>query len=223
MKKKEWLTLMVFLMFLFNSIISAQIQVEKEQVIFTDEAITMELNIPVLSGFSFFTAETLNLILRSEIFAFAQRIMSYAEENYAYYLKHPTFFWTPFQVYSNFEVFLNNDQYFSLTFLLYEYSGGAHGFSVLQSINFDLVKNRLILGLDDLDLIEGYPDIIVKLINQEISSNQDDYYHDLPLTYIPENGFYLTAEGIVIYYQLYELAPYAMGFPEFLIPWEQLR
>lgn len=39
----------------------------------------------------------------------------------------------------------------------------------------------------------------------------------------PEQEFYLTEESLVLYYQLYELAPYAWGFPEFEIPLASLR
>lgn len=39
----------------------------------------------------------------------------------------------------------------------------------------------------------------------------------------PDQDFYLTAESLVLYYQLYELVPYAWGFPEFEIPLDSLR
>lgn len=39
----------------------------------------------------------------------------------------------------------------------------------------------------------------------------------------PDHEFYLTHDSLVLYYQTYELAPYAWGFPEFAIPLYELE
>jgi hypothetical protein len=33
------------------------------------------------------------------------------------------------------------------------------------------------------------------------------------------NNFYLTKEGVVIYFQQYDIAPYSSGLPTFVIPY----
>ena len=45
----------------------------------------------------------------------------------------------------------------------------------------------------------------------------DDYPELLRSTFQAGN-FYLTPEGIVIYYQQYDIAPYSSGITEFLLP-----
>jgi hypothetical protein len=35
------------------------------------------------------------------------------------------------------------------------------------------------------------------------------------------NNYYLTKDGVVIYFQQYDIAPYAAGLPTFLIPYSQ--
>ena len=32
----------------------------------------------------------------------------------------------------------------------------------------------------------------------------------------------MTPDGLVVFFQLYELAPYAWGFPQFKVPYEEL-
>lgn len=50
------------------------------------------------------------------------------------------------------------------------------------------------------------------------------YYEDYPaLLYsaFHADSFFLTQDGVVIYYQQYDIAPYGAGIPEFLIPFSQ--
>ena len=48
----------------------------------------------------------------------------------------------------------------------------------------------------------------------------DDYFHLVRENFKP-NNFYLVDEGIVIYYDLYDIAPYAAGIRTFLIPFRK--
>ena len=61
---------------------------------------------------------------------------------------------------------------------------------------------------------------ILKEINNQIAENKENYFQDscnLVLeTFNPKN-FYLAQNGIVIYFQQYDIAPYSSGIPTFLI------
>jgi hypothetical protein len=46
-----------------------------------------------------------------------------------------------------------------------------------------------------------------------------DNYEQLVSTNFKANNFYLSREGLVIYYQQYDIAPYAAGIPTFVIPY----
>ena len=50
----------------------------------------------------------------------------------------------------------------------------------------------------------------------------DDYQDLIKKNFNPQS-FYLTPNGLVIYYQQYEVGPYAAGIIEFTIPYEQIR
>jgi hypothetical protein len=49
-----------------------------------------------------------------------------------------------------------------------------------------------------------------------------DNYRELIVKNFNENSFYLTPAGVVIYYQQYEVGPYAIGIVEFEIPYSDL-
>jgi len=46
----------------------------------------------------------------------------------------------------------------------------------------------------------------------------DDYEKNVA-NYFNPKSFYLVPDGIVIYFQQYEIAPYASGIPQFTIPY----
>lgn len=59
-------------------------------------------------------------------------------------------------------------------------------------------------------------------INTQIQTEPDFYFEnagELAEKTFRADRFYCTPEGIVIYYQQYDIAPYASGIPEFLIPY----
>jgi len=60
-------------------------------------------------------------------------------------------------------------------------------------------------------------------IEQQIRRNPDIYfenYRELIDKNFHEENFYCEPRGIVIYYQLYDIAPYASGIRTFLIPYD---
>ncbi len=109
---------------------------------------------------------------------------------------------------------------------VYTYTGGAHGLTQRTGDTWEMTESAL-LDLRDL-FVEGYDynDIILKIIRVEATARQErgevDYFDDyltLVETYYDEDNFYLSDKGIVIYYPLYSIAPYASGIQEFLIPY----
>ncbi|MEG0857864.1 MAG: RsiV family protein [Terrisporobacter sp.] len=70
-----------------------------------------------------------------------------------------------------------------------------------------------------------YKKIINSYIYDDIDANKDLYFTDKNgFKGIDENQtFYLNKNGIVIYFSLYEIAPYYVGIPKFIIPYEDLE
>ncbi|MPN50228.1 hypothetical protein SDC9_197854 [bioreactor metagenome] len=110
----------------------------------------------------------------------------------------------------------------SLYFDRYLYTGGAHGSTVRTSQTWNLHGCRLLcLGR----LAEGLPhdpSYLLGQIEAQIQADPQPYFDNyselIGKTFHPDS-FYSTPEGIVLYYQQYDIAPYASGIREFLIPY----
>jgi hypothetical protein len=128
-----------------------------------------------------------------------------------------------FEAVVNYNVTYNRDCTLSLYFDRYEYTGGAHGMTVRYSDTWDLQDgHRLELGA----IYPAYASEITGIITADIAAEMqsgegwyfEDYAKNVAEYFNPEH-FYLTGAGLVVYFQLYEIAPYASGIPEFTIPY----
>lgn len=110
----------------------------------------------------------------------------------------------------------------SIRLSLIQSTGGAHPMTFVRDFNFNL-NNGEVLKLGDLFNDQGkktYKEIVDKVIKDQMNENPDNYFVD-EFKGIGENvQYYLTKDNVVIFYQLYDLAPYAFGIPEFKIPYE---
>lgn len=138
----------------------------------------------------------------------------------------PPFYSYQFQ--SIFQVTLNQDCITSLYMDQYEYMGGAHGSTLRLSDTWNLHEG-VRLTLDQ--FYPSDPDFsqkIFRMIEIQIaerlkdspSSYFDNYAALIRQNFHPEN-FYLKPEGIIIYYQQYDIAPYSTGIPTFTIPFQE--
>lgn len=114
-----------------------------------------------------------------------------------------------------YEVTYNKDNLLSILTTISEYTGGVHPQSFREShvINTETGES---VTLKDL-LGDNYWDIV----NQKVMSEIYTKYNPYPggFTGIQEDPeFYLTENGVVIYFQIYVYTPYSDGFPEFTIP-----
>ncbi|MCM3759219.1 S-layer homology domain-containing protein [Alkalihalobacillus oceani] len=115
--------------------------------------------------------------------------------------------------------------YLSLVFEGYHYTGGAHGGSWQAAYTFDPASGEL-LALKNL-FPEGtdYLSIINETVSQGVTdagfqlefNDVFDFHGIDPAT----KQFYVSDQGVTIYFSEYEIAPYAAGMPSFTIAWEQ--
>lgn len=110
----------------------------------------------------------------------------------------------------------------SLYFDQYEYTGGAHGNTIRYSQTWNLQKARRI----ELNKLFGcsinYKEYILKQVEEQIQKDPSIYFEDyekLIVETFNADSFYCTPQGIIIYYQQYDIAPYSSGIREFLIPY----
>ncbi len=103
----------------------------------------------------------------------------------------------------------------------YAYTGGAHGVTTHFYYNYDLETGQLLTEADF--FVEGYAEVLTPLLLENLAVAEDvlaDYDTEKIL---PNNNFYLSETGITFVYNPYEIAPYAYGETEILIPWEAVQ
>lgn len=102
-------------------------------------------------------------------------------------------------------------------------TGGAHGNTNISFLNFNsqtgklLQNDDIIKNKDFLKLAEKYFNIeLQEMLNE---NGFDDYFFGDGF-HLPENiGF--SDEGVILLYNVYEIAPYSEGITEFTIPFEE--
>ncbi|MGB4440412.1 MAG: DUF3298 and DUF4163 domain-containing protein [Sedimentibacter sp.] len=131
-----------------------------------------------------------------------------------------------FEIYYIPAITYNENCALSLFYDKYLYAGGAHGITQRTSDTWDIISGKELNICDmfvnsRLNHFEYIKQNIINQISENLESEEFCYfenYRENILINFNENNFYLIPEGIKIYFQLYEIAPYAAGIPEFLIP-----
>ena len=125
----------------------------------------------------------------------------------------------PYQLYARYKI-TNNSDIISFYIDYYQFSGGAHGITTRMSYNIDKVTGQELQLKDIFKDSFQYKDVINKEINRQISKDPDRYFTGKDgFNGIADNqNFYIKNHTLVIYFGLYEIAPYAGGIPEFIIP-----
>ncbi len=121
----------------------------------------------------------------------------------------------------NYRVYYDSGPWVSLVQNGYLFIGGAHGmpFENAVTVNLDTGKNYKLA-----DLFK--PGFDYKTYLTERVKNEAIERKELDLLVRPEvtdqQKFYLTEDGLVLYYAPYEIAPYSNGFVRFMIPYRDL-
>ena len=111
----------------------------------------------------------------------------------------------------------------------YEYTGGAHGSTARFSDSWDLQTGYRIRMKDLFKPRENYRRIVLEQILKQaelqMQVNPGTYFEDyrtLIIKYFDPDSFHLTPAGMAVYYQQYEIGPYASGIIVFEIPYKDL-
>lgn len=131
-----------------------------------------------------------------------------------------------FEAQVDYQITYNDNCIISLYFDRYEYTGGAHGMTIRTSFTWDTRTGRLIELPPYFSDLTGYKEWIVAFVCDQVEKERsegeniyfDDYCSLAEKNFNPRS-YYLSPEGIVIYYQQYDIAPYASGIREFTIPY----
>lgn len=124
-----------------------------------------------------------------------------------------------------FDTTYNENCVVSMYFDQYEFTGGAHGSTTRCSDTWNMQRGCCMLLRDLFARSINYKAFIVENVNKQIAAQMQDadagYFEDyarLTAKHFNERQFYLTPEGVAVYYQQYEIAPYVTGIPSFIIP-----
>jgi len=198
-----------------------QIKIKKENIKKDNELIKIDLKIPQIKGMANKELQAkLNKNFRDKIISFSNNLTKIAKK-YSQDAQRYEFPIYPYQVSTDYQVHYNNDNLLSLTITYYEYTGGAHGSYIKEAFNINLRTGKEFSLSDLLGKNNDYQQTINNQVRDEIKEHQELYFaDDTQNLKIPsqDSNFYIQDNDLVIYFQVYEIAPYSTGTPEFKIP-----
>ena len=138
----------------------------------------------------------------------------------------------PFHSYEAFMIYTityNDNCFLSLYTDKYEYTGGAHGNTLRTSNTWELCTGQNIYLYCFFKPNTDYTHMLIQEIIAQAEENlkQNPYiyfddYKNLIIKNFNPHSFYMSPDGITIYYQQYDIAPYSTGIVEFTIPYTKL-
>ncbi|WP_419878073.1 DUF3298 domain-containing protein [Brevibacillus centrosporus] len=121
------------------------------------------------------------------------------------------------QMQGSYEIKNNQRGIFSVTMNNYAYTPQmAHGMTFLGSVSADVDTGKLYALRDLFKPGSDYIKVLSTMIKAQIKQRQIPTLSDFT-TIKPDQDFYLADKTLVIYFQLYEITPYYVGFPMFPI------
>lgn len=212
MKKK-----VILLLFLFCCILGIQVKASQQSLNITSKNIinnTKKIDINIKSPEVQSNDKIVNNIfnkINSDIKSWSDKLINEANSDQ---------FGAKYEINSSFHIPYNANNLLSLNIMNYYYAGGAHGLSNLKSYNYD-IKTGKELTLKEF-FVDGYDykNFINAKIRKYIAADKDTYFSGgADFKGIGDNQeFYISNDGITVYFQVYEIAPYASGIRSFLIP-----
>lgn len=131
----------------------------------------------------------------------------------------------PYESLLNYTITFNQKGFISTYRDRYDYTGGAHGNTIRKSDTFSLMSGQNLPLAAFFPKNTDYIALILKEILKMADENHEYYfenYKELILQYFNPQNYYLTENGLAIYYQQYEIAPYSTGIVVFEIPYSSL-
>jgi hypothetical protein len=124
---------------------------------------------------------------------------------------------TNMEMTGHYEIKTNERGILSLTLSNYAYSSPmAHGFTIVKSLTFDINTAKVYALHDLFKPSSNYVGILSKLVSQQITQREIPLLDGFQAIQ-PNQDYYLADKSLVLYFQLYEITPYYVGFPMFPI------
>ncbi|MGL6105158.1 PdaC/SigV domain-containing protein [Romboutsia sp.] len=197
-----------------NPIVS---NIDTQTITKNNSYISSIINIPIIMMENKNIEKTINNEITNSIMKFYNEAQSQAKE----YQKDLPDIGNKFVANTDFKIKKNSDNMLSLVIEYYKYSGGAHGYYEDITYNIDSRDGKILSFKDLFKEESNYKNIIDKEIRNQIENiiKKDPQYDGVyEFNGVKDNTkFYIQDDNIVVYFDLYEIAPYAAGIPEFPI------
>lgn len=120
-----------------------------------------------------------------------------------------------------------NGDILSVKLDVYSYLGGAHGMSYIYPITMNTKTGEIYTFKSLFKENTNSNEIITNFILDEIEKHPDMYFFDDYKETIKnkdgEYNYYIDGDKLVIYFDLYDIAPYATGMPKFTIDSDDIK
>lgn len=173
-----------------------------------------------LAGPFFFTSpqilSKINSTIKSDVYTFKNGLLK-EQENYNNIAKQNDQPKNSYNVISDYAVTFNKNYILSTILSLMAFDNENDGplYNELNNYNIDLItgKNLTLKDIfkDNIDYIK----VIRDYINYKINQNKNFYYENITIEISENQAFYLTDDGIIMYFGLDEISPSKFGIPKF--------
>ncbi|MDE6954063.1 MAG: DUF3298 and DUF4163 domain-containing protein [Erysipelotrichales bacterium] len=132
----------------------------------------------------------------------------------------------PYEFITTITITLQTNEIISFYQQEYVYTGGANGQTTRISQTVNTLTGQIKQLCDFFQNKKNCIPCIKRNIIKQINTSKDPtiYFHNYPDLIeksFQSQNFYLTSEGVVIFFSLYDIAPHSTGIPTFLIPYSQ--
>ncbi|WP_369998701.1 DUF3298 domain-containing protein [Winogradskyella sp.] len=124
------------------------------------------------------------------------------------------------------EKIYQSEEVVTLAISTYEFKGGAHGNDKIKFINLNAKTGEVLNNEDIIKDLNAFRDLakthfVKSLDNRNRRLKMEDFFFGKPFQ-LPENiGF--SDDGLVLLYNVYEIASYDQGYTEFIIPFDDVE
>ena len=185
------------------------------------EALKVDIVFPLVQGIKDKQVEEkINQTIQKDVFNFKEMLQTESEK-YLQGAKEEGWEIRKYEASAYYIVHYQRDDLLSLSVFYYRYTLGAHGHTLQRAYNFNLLDGEEILLSDILKEKKDYVAIINQEIERQMELNPQEYFSEWSVfqSISEEQPFYLIEDGIVVYFGLYEIAPYSSGIRYFKIPY----
>lgn len=124
------------------------------------------------------------------------------------------------------EKIYQSNEVITLAISTYEFKGGAHGNDKIKFLNLNAKTGEVLNQKDIIENLKDFKELAMSYFVKSLDANSDqidmeDFFFGKPFQ-LPENiGF--SEDGLVLLYNVYEVASYDQGYTEFVIPFNAVE